>query len=312
MTDFAKPDAVDEMKRSLLEAEGTGECADDIGQPLDHGVDELLPEYDEKLRLKLSPKPGDKRKEIWGVHWGKIEREGARLSGLAAGLADIARCVREGADKIDGSWEGEAATHFQERSRQLVAHLAEYSASLQRAAKAVEETMRKARELYGGGEDGYRAFCESLFEFKGVPKPREIHRMEGDKIGEIPLCDINCHGEQPGQGQMYEIPFGFDPSVHGRRTVAGAYATNQILTEKWFRWYGWEWDEGVNHAQDIQTAMRESQGQVSGIPMLINLWYTATEGVKVTMTENYEAMLELLSRHADAEMFRKLKQDMGA
>jgi uncharacterized protein YukE len=310
--EFTKPDAVDEMKRTLLDAGGTGDCSDEIGEPLDRGVDTLLPEYDEKLRLRLNPKPGDKREEIWGVHWGKIEREGARLSGLAAGLADIARCVREGAKKLEDSWDGEAAEAFQGRARQLVAHLTEYSGSLQRAAKAVEETMRKTRELYGGGENGYRAFCEDLFEFDTVPKPHEIHRLDGGKIGGIPLCGFSCHAEEPGQAQIVEIPFGFDPSAYGRRTIAHAYATDQIVTEKWYRWYGWEWDEGVDHAQDIQTAMRESQGQVSGIPMLINLWYMATESVSRTMSENYQAMLELLSTHTDAERFRKLKQDMGA
>ncbi|MEU0878054.1 hypothetical protein ABZ345_05610 [Lentzea sp. NPDC005914] len=309
---FTKPDAVDEMKRTLLDAEGTGDSSDEIGQPLDEGVDRLLPEYDQKLKLGLDPKPGDKRKEISGLHWGKIEREGARLAGLAAGLADIARCVREGSTKIKDAWEGDAADAFQDRAGQLVARLTEYSGSLQRAAKAVDETMHKARELYGRDEKGYRAFCEDFFKFEGVPKPHEIHLLDGEKIDEIPLCGIDCHGEKPGQGQIYEIPMGFDPSAYGRRATAHAYASNHIATEKWFRWYGWEWTEGVDHQQDITTAMRESEGQVSGIPMLVNLWYTATESVKQTMSENYQAMLELLSTHTDAEMFRKMKQDMGA
>lgn len=308
---FTEPDAVDEMKRTLLDASGTGECSDEIGQPLDHGVERLLPEYDEKLQLKLNPTPGEKRKEISGVHWGKIEREAARLSGLAAGLADIARCVREGADKIQDSWEGDAAEAFQGRARQLVAHLSEYSASLQHAAKAVEETMSKARELYGGGESGYRAFCEDFFKFEAVPKPHEIHRVDGSTIGAIPLCGFTCHAEEPGQAQIAEIPLGYDISEYGRRAMASAYATDKILTEKWYRWYGWEWD-GANHEQDINTAMKESLNQVSPIPMLVNIWYTATEGVKTTMSENYRAMLDLLEKHAGTEMFRKLKQDMGA
>ncbi|MFJ8957742.1 WXG100 family type VII secretion target [Lentzea sp. NPDC102401] len=309
---FAKPDAVDEMKRTLLDTAGTGDSSDEIGRPLDRGVETLLPEYDEKLELGLRPKPGEKRAEISGVHWGKVEREGARLSGLAAGLADIARCLKDGAAKIEDSWDGAAADAFQERVQQLVVGLTAYSASLHNAGRAVEETMRKTRELYGRGENGYRAFSERLFEFEGVPKPHEIHRLDGEKIDHIPLCGLGCHGEEPGQGEIYEIPMGFDPSVHGRRAVARAFASNHIATEKWYRWYGWEWTEGVDHEQDVGTVLRESQNQVSGIPMLVNFWYTATDAVKQTTSENYQSMLELLKKHTDAEMFRKLKQDMGA
>jgi uncharacterized protein YukE len=307
---FAKPDAVDEMKRTLLDTAGTGDSSDEIGQPLDRGVDTLLPEYDEKLELRLQPKPGDKRTEISNVHWGKIEREGARLSGLAAGLTDIARCLKDGAAKIQDHWDGEAADAFQERVRQLVIGLTAYSASLHNAGKAVEETMRKTRELYG--QNGYRTFSEQILDFDSVPKPHEIHRLDGEKIDHIPLCGWDCHGEEPGQGEKYEVPLGIDPSPEGRRAVARAFASNHIATEKWYRWYGWEWTEGFDHEQDIGTVLRESQSQISTIPILIELWYDATEGVKRTTSENYRSMLELLKKHADAEMFRKLKQDMGA
>ncbi|WP_330275937.1 WXG100 family type VII secretion target [Lentzea sp. NBC_00516] len=308
--DIAKPDAVDEMKRVLLDTAGTGDSSDEIGKPLDRGVETLLPGYDEKLELDLQPKPGEKRAEISGVGWGKVEREGARLSGLAAGLADIARCVKDGAAKIEDAWDGEAAEAFQGRVTQLLIALTAYSSSLQNAGKAVEETMRKTRELYGG--NGYREFSQGLLAFEGVPKPHEIHRLDGEKIDHIPLCGIACHGEEPGQGEAYDMPIGWDPSVNGRRTVARAYASNHIATEKWYRWYGWEWTEGVDHKQDINTVLRESQNQVSGIPTLIGFWYQGTDSVKRTMSENYQAMLELLSKHSEAQTFRKLKQDMGA
>ncbi|WP_394618776.1 WXG100 family type VII secretion target [Lentzea sp. JNUCC 0626] len=308
--DFAKPDAVDEMKRTMLDTAGTGESSDEIGQPLDRGVEKLLPEYDEKLRLDLQPQPGAKRTEISGVQWGKVEREGARLSGLAAGLADIARCLKDGAVKIEDAWDGEAADAFQERVRQLLIALAAYGSSAQNAGKAVDETMRKARELYGG--NGYRDFSERLFAFEGVPKPHEVHRLDGEKIDHIPLCGIGCHGEEPGQGEAYDMPIGWDPSVNGRRTVARAFASNHIATEKWYRWYGWEWTEGVDHKRDINTVLTESRNQVSGIPMLIGFWYQATDSVKRTMSENYRAMLDLLTKHSEAKTFHKLKQDMGA
>src|SRR5256885_6689316 len=95
---FELPMAVAAMNNKVAATGDAGECWDVIGAPLDEGVTKTVPGYDAKLDLHLNPASGGKREEISGLRWGKIDKDAARLEGLAAAIENISSVVKKGRD----------------------------------------------------------------------------------------------------------------------------------------------------------------------------------------------------------------------
>ncbi|GAB3407426.1 hypothetical protein [Flindersiella endophytica] len=306
---FKQPDAIDRIREAMVDVETSGESNDEIGGPLDTGVKRTIPEYDEKLQLGLDPVPDEVRQQINGIRWGVIEREGARLTGLGDALDDIADCITSGIKQIeDGkAWEGEAFEAFKQTAGQTVQGMLVASAALKVAGKMVSHTTEKLRELYG--EEGYRAFSERTFEFKGMPKSSELHLLDGETIDTIPLCGAMCHDEDNlGTGDITGLPDNM--RQNGRRASARSYASMRVLTSHWLKWYG-EWD-GTDHAQDIGMSVSRTESECSPIAPAIILWYQMTASVKSSVSQLYDGMLEQLTSYADSDHFRRLKGEVGA
>jgi uncharacterized protein YukE len=309
MTTFRMPDAVDEMKKELADTTVSGDCWDEIGQPLDNGVLRQVPGYDEKLELRLDPTAEEKRVEISELSWGKLDREAQRLKGLGAALRDIADSVDEGLATIAGHWDGEAARAFTKTATSLVTALRKASATYLESGAAVGKGVEAIRALYGAGEPGgYRELAENMLAFKDLVRPQDIYVLDGERVDEIPLCGFNCHDEE---SLVYDHTLFPDASVLGRRSTAHRYASNKRLTRHWFRWYAYENPGGMDHENDIDLCVRESAAEFPPITTMIGLWYKSTDALKSSVSDVYRGMLDILDETTKSEIFGQLKQDLG-
>jgi uncharacterized protein YukE len=124
------PMATQAMNNKIAAADPDGECWDVIGVPLDQGVDHTCVDYDVKLELGLSPKPGAKRAEVSDVKWGRIEHDAARLDGLAAAVENISSVVKKGKDQLAHEWQGESFDAFRTGIERVEQTLNDYAAAV--------------------------------------------------------------------------------------------------------------------------------------------------------------------------------------
>lgn len=120
------PDAVAAMNEALASAGEDGEAWDVIGAPLDQQV---------AAARKLDPGVGTKRRELAGLHWGRIGKDVARLRGLAAAietlsavaveqsLDDYAAAVRVAAAGLESALAGIRTEYEAYRDHSVRSHL---------------------------------------------------------------------------------------------------------------------------------------------------------------------------------------------
>jgi len=154
---FDHPDAVAAMTAALSAAGDGGDCWDVIGKPLDDPVDRTLHAYDDKLSLNLLPSGTGKRLEIAGLHWGRIEKDIARLVGLADAVDAISKVVRSGRERLAHDWRGESYDAFRAVIEQVEKTLDDYSAAVRATAAGLTTAINNIRTMYLA----YRDECTS-------------------------------------------------------------------------------------------------------------------------------------------------------
>ena len=146
---FDPPNAVSLINDAVSDVRGDGDAWDVIGEPLSTPIDQTLTGYNEKLDLKLQPSPGDKRLEICGLAWGRIEKDAARLDGLAAAIDNISTVVRSGKERLAHDWHGAAFDSFRLAIEKVEKTLNDYAAAVQVAASDIKSAMDNIRTLFG-------------------------------------------------------------------------------------------------------------------------------------------------------------------
>lgn len=175
---FDPPNAVAAMNNAISAVGEDGDCWDTIGEPLDKPVEETLPAYDEKLSLNLSPSAGDKRLEVGGLCWGKIEKDAARLHGLAAAIDNISAVINKGKLTLSHDWKGESFDAFRVAIEKVEKTLSDYAAAVRTTADGLSAAMDNIRTLYMT----YRDECTgTVLNFGGFVPPEDWEGKEHEQ-----------------------------------------------------------------------------------------------------------------------------------
>ncbi|MDQ3577739.1 MAG: WXG100 family type VII secretion target, partial [Actinomycetota bacterium] len=272
--------AVSKMNNAVAAGgDGDGEAWDVIGSPLDEGVDRKIPAYADVFQLALRPQPGEKRREICEVRWGKIDKDAARLNGLAGAMEEIVRVVRGGKDRLAHDWKGESFEAFKLAIDTVEKTLTDHANAARATATGLTDAMSATRTLY----TSYRDKSTGILSFQGIPRPDEFVKID----------DAKCA----------ELDWAFIPDRVGpaRDKIRGLAITKS--REQWF----WHENGLFDVSDDAQTIRDESTRIKSSLEGKINEWYVATDGVRTGVTDLYEAALENLRLMAELKVFSTMQ-----
>ena len=184
---FDRPDAVSAMNDAAAAVGEDGAAWEVIGDPMTPPVDELAA-YEEKLRLRLNPSPADKRLEVGGLAWGRIDKDVARLRGLAAAIEDISAVDQERQGAARSRLDGRGVRRLPRGRREDRADARRVSSAVRAAASDLTAALDDIRTLY----DIYRG--QSLawhLTFDGLSEPADWWRMwrnDADFLAENCSC----------------------------------------------------------------------------------------------------------------------------
>lgn len=280
---FDQPNAVAAINQAVAATSEDGNCSDVIGKSLDTPIEKTLPAYDEKLSFGLRPAAKDKRAEIGGVNWGKIEKDVARLNGLAAAIDNIASVVRSGKDRLAHDWKGESFDSFRAAVEKIEQTLADYSIAVKTTANGFTTAVNNIRTLYAA----YRDECTgSVLNFSGYVPPDDWYKIGEKEIQFLKWCG-HC--------------VAFCDKEDMARSILMGHALQRVNYE-WFH----DW-EGRDHEGDAHTALSFSEEERSKISRKINEFYVATDELKDPVGEAYDVALENLRILADSQVFSALQ-----
>jgi uncharacterized protein YukE len=285
---FDLPNAVAAMNNAVAAVGDDGDGWDVIGDPLSKPIDEVLPAYDDKLDLKLNPKPGDKRREICGLVWGRINKDAARLNGLAAAIDNISSVIKSGKERLAHDWKGEAFDNFRQAVEKIETTLNDYAAAVKTAASDLQNAVENLQTLFGT----YREqSLSSHFKFDGLAKPEDWWRMsERDAEFLVANC-ISGHGFEDNCCYNDDEQLGI---INGR-----------LVTRRLFdRLVSWDCtdDPGVVIDQ-YRTTVGDAKEERSHVSGKIHNWYIATDQLKSDVDEMFDAALENLRKIAESKVF---------
>jgi uncharacterized protein YukE len=278
---FEQPMAVAAMNNKVAATSDAGECWDVIGAPLDDGVNKTVPGYDSKLDLHLDPASPAKRGEISELKWGRIDKDAARLEGLAAAIENISSVVKKGKDQLAHDWKGESFDAFRGAMDKVEKTLNDYAAAAKVTAKGLHDAMTSVRTLYGQ----YQGTSTGILAFNDFPKPDDWFKIGDPEIQHLKECSG-----------------WYKHAVHcGKEGDTRDVLTGKALKKQDYDWYH-DWD-GLDHDRDARTALGhsdETKGQIEG---KIHEWYTATDNVKTKVGDLYKTALENLRIMAELKVF---------
>ena len=153
---FELPNAVAAMNNAVAAVGEDGDSWEVIGEPLTDLVDGTVPDYDDRLDLKLDPSAGAKRAEICTLRWGKIEKDVARLKGLVAAVRNVSGVIRSGKDTIAHDWQGESFDAFRASIEKVEKTLDDYATAMEVTAEGMASSLTAIHGL------SYTSFDESV------------------------------------------------------------------------------------------------------------------------------------------------------
>lgn len=294
---FDSPNAVSVMNTAVADVGDDGDAWEVIGDPLTKPIDEVLPAYNEKLDLKLKPSPGEKRLEICGLVWGRIEKDAARLNGLAAAIDNISSVVKSGKERLAHDWKGEAFDNFRLAIEKVETTLNDYSAAVKVAAADIKSAMDSVRSTFGTYQ---HTSLTNHFAFGDLAPPGDWRRMsegDGEHLAEnctswhgsvaVPIADQNCcynDDEQVG--------------------IIKGKLVNRRLFDRLVSWDCTD-DAGVVTAQ-YNTTVGDAKEERSHISGKIHNWYAATDQLKQDVDDVFGAALENLRKIAETKVFASM------
>lgn len=162
-------------------------CGEVVGEPLDRPVEHLVPAYYDKLELGDKDIARNKRDEILGLYWGRIEQDGAALVGLGAALENLSETIRHNVDEVAGQWSGESYEAFKAAMDKVRTTLDAYKTGAQKVGGLLLEAMTQTRAMY---QDYATASQESL-AFDNISPPQHWHKMDertGQHLANVCPC----------------------------------------------------------------------------------------------------------------------------
>jgi uncharacterized protein YukE len=286
---FEMPNAAAGMNNAVAAVGDTGECWDVIGTPLDEGVDKTVPGYDAKLELNLNPKSGAKREEVCCLHWGRIDKDVARLNGLAAAIDNISAVIKKGKDQLAHDWKGKSFDAFRAAVERVEKTLNDYSAAVKTTAKGLGTATAGIRTQY----NSYRDNSTRILAFDNLAKPNDWRKVtEGDCEHFADVCPTNHFGT------------GFGECTKDNSEQEGIIVGKHITQARYDLVSGWRCNENaglvISQYRDI---VKWSNDEKSAIEGKIHEWYVATDQLKTGVGNAYRAALENLRIIAELKVF---------
>jgi uncharacterized protein YukE len=289
---FTLPNAVAAINNAVAEVGEDGDSWEIVGDPLTDAVDEVLPEYNDKLDLKLDPSPGAKRAEICTVRWGKIDKDIARLNGLADAVENVSLVITSGKETIAHDWKGESYDAFRVQIEKVEKTLNDYVTAVRTTTAGLKAAIDGTRAMFGTYRDS--ALNDLTFLPRFSP-PGEWRRMNHDDASRLADQCTTVHAQALGDCRYDNDPWRgiIDQKLVTKRlfeqleswdcTTDGDVVTSQ---------YNWV----VTAAYDERKAIRDK----------IHNWYVATDGLKTRVDDALKAALENLRIIAELHVFATL------
>ena len=119
-----------------LSINGDEHSKDIIGaEPINKAVEHTIPAYNDALDLKLAAPAKERHNRLGGLGFGRIEKDIARLNGLAAAIENISTVVRDGKDQLAQDWKGDSYDAFRANIEKLETTLNDYRTAVETTAR---------------------------------------------------------------------------------------------------------------------------------------------------------------------------------
>lgn len=288
---FKLPNAVPAIDNADIAIDGEEHSKDLIGdEAINKGVGETIPAYEEILGIDLATSARERHSRLGGLAFGKIGKDVAKLTGLAAAIENISLVVKDGKALLAQAWKGESYDAFRANIEKLEKTLDDYAAAVRTTAAGLETAMSNIRTMYLR----YRDDCLGThFTWKGVSKPGDWWKMSGDSGRYLSEHCVSTHIG----GCYYALP-GTSALLQDRLTTNHLF--NDIL-EKWDCTD--DMDVVVNQYRFI---VGEADKERGAIHDRINAYCDEAEQVRAFVGEAYDAALDNLRILAEANVFSHL------
>ncbi len=288
---FELPNAVAAMNNTVAAIGEDGDSWEIIGDPLTEAVDEILPQYNDKLDLKLDPSPGAKRAEICTVRWGKIDKDIARLNGLAKAVENVSSVIKSGKETIAHDWKGESYDAFRAQIEKVEKTLNDYVAAVRTTAAGLQAAVDGTRQLFTTYRD------DTLDQYLLLPgkfsPPGDWWRLsENDAETLVDSCG--------SQTAISDCLYNNDQQVG---IINGKLANRRLFEQ--VRAWDCTRNPGVVIGQ-YNYLVSESREERDAIGKQIDIWYEATDALKTRVANALDAALENLRIIAELNVFSML------
>jgi uncharacterized protein YukE len=293
---FQHPNAVAPVDNADLAISGDDHSKDIIGaEAINKAVEHTVPGYDEKLDLKLATSALERHSRLGGLAFGKIDKDVARLKGLAAAIENIALVVRDGKAQLAQDWKGDSYDAFRTNVEKLEKTLDDYRAAVETTAAGLETAMSNIR----AGYQKYRDDClNDHFNWGDLAPPETWWRMSADS-GEYLAehCtswhDIDCR-------------YNDDDVV---AIIDGKLTNNPLFNDQLEKW---------DCTDDLAVAMtqygyvvKSARDEREAIQGKVVAYCEEADGLRELVTNAYDASLDNLRILAEASVFSHLSVPGG-
>jgi len=289
---FQRPDAVAPIDNADLSISGDEHSKDIIGaEPINKAVEHTIPAYDEVLDLKLATSAHERHNRLGGLGFGRIEKDIARLRGLAEAIENISTVVRDGKDRLAQDWQGDSYDAFRTNIEKLETTLNDYKTGVETTAAGLETALSGIRNGY----KAYRDHCLSEhFEWGELPAPDTWWRMSADSAE---FLAENCNSVH----DLWDCYYNEDeylPLIDGKLTNDPLF--NGTLVK-------WDCTQNIEVVLgQYNWAVETATEQRKAIQGKINAYCDEADSLRSTVGEAYDLSLENLRILAEANVFSHL------
>lgn len=288
------PDAYGAYKVQALSLSDTRheQCWDVVGEPLNVPIRETVPDYNEKLELGNRSDSTSKRGLILDLFWGRIEQDGAALTGVGAAMENLAETINANLTELEAEWSGESFEAFKAAMVKIVSTLTAYGDAAKTIGEVLIEAMRQVRELYGD----YAERSAEMLKFDKISSPELWIKMDFDTG--LRLADA-CGGAHPCQKNEDEQ----------RGILDGQFTTDRLYKIC-------EADPCSSNAGRVNIMYNrmcdEGERGRNWIRDQIKGWYDSTDSLITGINELYDTAIGNLYKLSSAEVFSDLRLVGGA
>jgi uncharacterized protein YukE len=300
---FQHPNAVPIIDNSDLDISGDEHSSHLIGdEAINTAVAHTIPGYEEKLGFKLETSAHERHTRLGGLAFAKIEKDIARLNGLASAIENISSVVKAGKEQLAQDWAGESYDAFRaniENLENLEKTLNDYKAAVGTTAAGLETALSGIRTGY----EKYRGHCLgnhfNWSKFRLSP-PDHWSRMTTDS-GEY-LAE-NCTSVH----MMADCLYNEDGLVE---IIDGKLTTKELFDETLVKWDCTQ-DLAIATSQ-YQWVVKAADEQRGAIHQKIDEYCTEADDLRAFVTNAYDVSLDNLRIVAEANVFSHLSVTGGS